>query len=110
MSDFSRELTRLMDERGIGVRQLARAVYVNAAHVSNLRNGKARPSENLAALIDEHLRAGGALKAAVSTAPGRAGKPSRTLGLEAPVMAAMADVTRADLADMPARTAPAPTQ
>jgi hypothetical protein len=109
MSDFSRELTRLMDERGIGVRQLARAVYVNAAHVSNLRNGKARPSENLAALIDEHLRAGGTLKAAARAVPGRPGKPGRDLGLEAPVVAAMADVTRADLADMPSRTAPAPT-
>ncbi len=49
MSDFSRELTRLMAERRVGVRELARAVYVNAGHISNLRNDKVRPSEKLAA-------------------------------------------------------------
>ena len=108
MSDFGRELTRLMDERGTGVRQLARAVYVNAAHVSNLRNGKARPSHKLAALIDGHLQAGGALEAAAQVDLERAGKPGQPLGREVPVVADMADVTRADLADMPARTAPAP--
>ena len=44
MSDFGGVLARLMTERGIGVRQLARALYVNPGHVSNLRSGKARPS------------------------------------------------------------------
>jgi tetratricopeptide (TPR) repeat protein len=50
-----------MTERGIGVRQLARAVYCNPGHVSNLRSGKARPSRELAVAIDKHLSAGGAL-------------------------------------------------
>jgi transcriptional regulator with XRE-family HTH domain len=63
MSDFGGELARLMTDRGIGVRQLARALYVNPGHVSNLRSGKARPSRELAAAIDEHLDAGGALAA-----------------------------------------------
>lgn len=76
MSDFGRELARLMDERGIGVRQLARAVYVNAGHISNLRSGKANPSEELARLIDDHLRANGVLRAAWRPNPRRAGTQS----------------------------------
>lgn len=63
MSDFGRELSRLMDARGIGVRELARAVPCNPGHVSNLRSGKARPSPELAADLDERLGAGGRLAA-----------------------------------------------
>jgi len=65
MSEFGAELARLMAERGLGVRQLARALYVNPGHVSNLRSGKARPSPELAAALDDHLGAGGALAALV---------------------------------------------
>lgn len=68
MSDFGTELARLMDARGVGVRQLARAVYCNPGHVSNLRSGKARPSPELAAAIDEHLKAAGMLAALVPAA------------------------------------------
>lgn len=68
MSDFGGELARLMAERGTGVRELARACYVNPSHISNLRNGKARPSAELARAIDEHLHAGGRL-AAFADAP-----------------------------------------
>jgi transcriptional regulator with XRE-family HTH domain len=64
MSDFGGELARLMAERGIGVRQLARATFVNPGHISNLRGGKSRPSAELAASLDAHLGAGGALEGA----------------------------------------------
>jgi hypothetical protein len=64
MSDFSTELARLMDEQGVGVRQLARDVFVNAGHISNLRSGRARPSDKLAALLDGHLQANNSLRAA----------------------------------------------
>ena len=40
------------------MRQLARAVYVNPGHISNLRNGKARPSPGLAAELDGPRLAG----------------------------------------------------
>jgi transcriptional regulator with XRE-family HTH domain len=70
MSDFGGELARLLTERGIGVRELARAVYCNPGHVSNLRSGKARPSRELAAAIDGHLDAGVAL-VALAPAAGR---------------------------------------
>jgi tetratricopeptide (TPR) repeat protein len=50
-----------MAERGTGVRQLARALYVNPSHISNIRNGNARPSPELARAIDAQLGAGGQL-------------------------------------------------
>jgi hypothetical protein len=59
MSDFGRELTRLMAERGAGVRQVARALYVNPGHLSNLRNGNANPSAELADALDRHPGGGG---------------------------------------------------
>lgn len=63
MSDFGRELARLMDARGTGVRELARIVHYNPGHISNLRNGKARPSPELASELDDYFEAGGALAA-----------------------------------------------
>jgi transcriptional regulator with XRE-family HTH domain len=82
MSDFSRELARLMAARGIGVRQLARAVYVNPGHISNLRNGKARPSPGLAAELDRYLGAGGdledaSLRSVSARSRGDAGTPEK---------------------------------
>jgi transcriptional regulator with XRE-family HTH domain len=72
MSDFGRELGRLMQARGVGVRELARAAYCNPGHISNLRSGKARPSPQLADTLDRHLGAGGKLAAIVTRgAPGR---------------------------------------
>ena len=63
VSDFGTELVRLMAEQGTGVRQLARACYVNPGHISNIRNGNARPSPELARTIDAQLGAGGQLAA-----------------------------------------------
>src|SRR6266568_2561236 len=72
MSDFGRELGRLMQARAVGVRELARAAYCNPGHISNLRSGKARPSPQLADTLDRHLGAGGNLAAiAARGAPGR---------------------------------------
>ena len=66
MSEFGRELARLMRERGTGVRELARLVPCNPGHVSNLRSGKARPSPELAQILDDILAAGGTLAALAS--------------------------------------------
>lgn len=63
MSEFGRELARLMQVRGIGVRELARSTYCNPGHISNLRSGKARPSPQLAGTLDRHLGAEGTLTA-----------------------------------------------
>ena len=59
------ELARLMAARGVGVRELARMVPCNPGHISNLRSGKARPSPELAEVLDERLEAGGWLCALV---------------------------------------------
>jgi transcriptional regulator with XRE-family HTH domain len=68
MSDFGRELARLMQARGVGVRELARRVPCNPGHISNLRSGNASPSLNLASIIDGILEAGGKLTALADVA------------------------------------------
>jgi transcriptional regulator with XRE-family HTH domain len=68
MSDFGTELARLMAARGLGVRELARKVPCNPGHISNLRSGKARPSPELAEILDGRLKADGSL-AALAPAP-----------------------------------------
>lgn len=61
-----------MAERGAGVREIARQVPCNPGHLSNLRNGKKRPSAATAKRVDELLGAGGLLAAlAVSPAAHR---------------------------------------
>jgi hypothetical protein len=94
MSDFGTELARLMAERGIGVRQLARAVYCNPGHVSNLRSGKARPSRELVAALDKHLSAGGALAALAPAAGSQIAAPGgdEIAALELARRAAASDV------------------
>ncbi|HEV2257755.1 MAG TPA: tetratricopeptide repeat protein [Streptosporangiaceae bacterium] len=70
MSDFGRELARLMAARNVGVRELARTVPCNPGHISNLRSGSARPSLELADQLDAILEAGGRLAAlAAETSP-----------------------------------------
>jgi hypothetical protein len=61
---FHGELQRLMTDRGIGVRALARAVHYDAGHVSKVTRGVTQPSIELARAIDDHLGAEGALIAA----------------------------------------------
>jgi transcriptional regulator with XRE-family HTH domain len=83
MNDFGRELARLMQVRGIGVRELARAAYCNPGHVSNLRSGKAHPSSQLAEALDRHLGAAGSLTAiaarSVTGRQRRGPRPSRAV-------------------------------
>lgn len=71
MGDFGTELARLMDARGLGVRELARRVPCNPGHISNLRSGRARPSPELAVGLDRALGADGKLAALAPTSPQR---------------------------------------
>ena len=80
MSDFGTELARLMAERGVGVRELARTVPCNPGHISNLRSSKARPSPELAEALDERLEAGGLLCALVPAHERR--RPPSTASLD----------------------------
>lgn len=68
MSDFSEMLRRLMDDQGMGVRELAREVPCNPGHLSYLRSGKRRPSPQIAWRLDGILRAGGSLAMNAGTA------------------------------------------
>jgi tetratricopeptide (TPR) repeat protein len=89
MSDFSEKLRWLMEDRGAGVRELAREVPCNPGHLSYLRSGKRRPSPQIASRLDEILRAGGSLavsaeRAGRATMPKEVSHPALTL---APVAA-----------------------
>lgn len=68
MSEFGTEMARLLAARGTGVRELARMIPCDPGHVSNLKNGKARPSPELAAAVDQALGADGALAALAADA------------------------------------------
>ena len=83
MSEFGRELARLMQARGVGVRELARTAYCNPGHISNLRSGKGHPSPQLAEALDRHLGGGGTLAAIARSTSGKrrghATRPSRAV-------------------------------
>jgi transcriptional regulator with XRE-family HTH domain len=80
VSGFGDELARLMTARGVGVRELARMIYCNPGHISNLRSGKANPSPELAQSLDDALDAGGTLATLAPAASGpRFWRPPVTL-------------------------------
>lgn len=59
--DFSRKLSEVMAQHGVGVRQLARLVPCDAALISRLARGLQQPSAQMAKRIDAALGADGAL-------------------------------------------------
>lgn len=63
MSDFGTELTRWMEERGIGVRELHRRSGYSAGYISQLRQRRRRPSPEAACDFDDALGADGTLAA-----------------------------------------------
>ena len=63
--DFIAELIRLMDVRGIGVRELARRTNYGPGYISHLRHGKKRASPEAARRFDAALTAEGHLVAAL---------------------------------------------
>jgi hypothetical protein len=66
MSDFGEELTRRMQARETGVRELARRTGYSHGHICDLRSGRKHPSPEAAQDLDDALDAGGALMALVS--------------------------------------------
>ena len=99
MSAFGRELARLMEARGLGVREVARRVPCNPGHVSNLRSGKARPSPELAADLDTVLDADGTL-AALAPAQRRHRAPVLDLAGADDEIAALEFARRAEASDV----------
>jgi transcriptional regulator with XRE-family HTH domain len=97
MSEFGRELARLMTARGMGVRELARAVPCNPGHVSNLRAGRDRASAKMAARLDEILGAGGGL---LALAPGLDASPVAARAFAGDELAALELARRAEASDV----------
>lgn len=62
---FGIVLSRLIEEHGISVREVARRVPCNPGYISNLSNGVKRPSHEMAARLDAVLGANGDLIARV---------------------------------------------
>jgi transcriptional regulator with XRE-family HTH domain len=58
---FGAELARIMERRGIGVRELARRTDYAAGYISNLRTGTKTPSPMVAEILDSALEADGRL-------------------------------------------------
>jgi transcriptional regulator with XRE-family HTH domain len=71
MTEFSAVLRRLMAERGMSLRELARRSHWNAGHLSKVANGRRRASPEVAASLDEVLGADGELAALVPVDTGR---------------------------------------
>src|SRR5690606_13811731 len=66
---FGDVMRRLTAERGVSLRALARQVPCNAGYLSKVSRDLKRPSEDVAARLDDILGAGGALLAAHAPAP-----------------------------------------
>ena len=69
LSDFSGELRRLMGERGIGIRELARKVPCDQALISRATNGKAWLSPKVTARCDQILCTDGKLTGLLRARP-----------------------------------------
>lgn len=58
---FGRRLQEYRDHRGWSLADLARATHYSRSHLSNIENGRKAPTDDLARLCDEALRAKGEL-------------------------------------------------
>lgn len=93
---FSDELGRVMTERGIGVRELARAANYTPGQISKLRSGKRQPSEKSAARLEAVLGGDGSLTAAFERdqhrgGPSPASRPVSPPGGPGPALPARAE-------------------
>ena len=64
---FGEEIRRLMAERRVGLRELARQVNYDPGYLSKVVNGRKAVSRDLARRLDEALGAGGTLAASRAT-------------------------------------------
>jgi transcriptional regulator with XRE-family HTH domain len=82
MADFAGEVRRLMAERGMSLRGLARVAGYDPSHLSKILNGRKPASPYLAARLDDALGAEGKIREAAAAAPAAPpGTPGGDLGL-----------------------------
>jgi tetratricopeptide (TPR) repeat protein len=67
-NEFARELGRLMGERGVSYRALARRIHTDTGYVARLASGRIKLSQEVAELCDKALSAEGRLAALVPVA------------------------------------------
>src|ERR1019366_7404710 len=67
MADFTAEVRRLMTERGMSLRGLARAASYGPSHLSKVLNGRKPYTPHLAARLDDALDADGKIRQAAAT-------------------------------------------
>ncbi len=73
MADFGKEVRRLLAERDMSLRELARRSHYHVSYLSNVLNGHKRVTAEMAAELDELLGAGGKLAASVTGESARTG-------------------------------------
>ena len=71
MAEFAAEVRRLMTERGMSLRGLARATSYDASYLSKVLSGHKPSSPYLAARLDDALGAGGSIRDAAQQPPPR---------------------------------------
>ncbi|GAA1613052.1 hypothetical protein GCM10009733_006390 [Nonomuraea maheshkhaliensis] len=81
MTSFGEKMRALMEERGVSLRKLARAIHYDVGYLSKVANDLKRPSLPLAHKLDGELQAAGEL---VELVPERANARSRTRAATAP--------------------------
>ena len=69
MADFTAEVRRFMEERGMSLRGLGRAAGYDASLLSKVLNGKKPASPYMARCLDDALGAGGKIIEALASAP-----------------------------------------
>ena len=78
MADFAAEVRRLMTERGMSLRGLAKASNYDPSYLSKVLSGRKPSSAYLAARLDDALGAGGTIRAAAQQPPPRRERKART--------------------------------
>ena len=71
MAEFAAEVRRLMAERGMSLRRLAKAASYDPSYLSKVLSGHKPSSPYLAARLDDALGAGGAIRDAIQQPPPR---------------------------------------
>ena len=77
MADFAAEVRRLMTERGMSLRGLAKAASYDPSYLSKVLSGHKPSSPYLAARLDEALGADGTVRDAAQQPPPRRGESSQ---------------------------------
>ena len=81
MAEFAAEIRRLMTERGMSLRGLAKAANYDPSYLSKVLSGHKPSSPYLAARLDDALSAGGTIRdAAQQPLPRQDGRPAHRAG------------------------------